>query len=417
MTDVAKRLGGATAAEAALQTLIIFLATVEVVQSSMYAVLTPLLPAFEGEFSLSKAQAGLLVAMFPIGMVLVSPPVGLFAARVGVKRSCLASLFVLAAMNIWFGFAQRFAELLVIRFVQGAAGALCWSAAFAWLVEVAPRQRRGEMIGVLAGASAAGAMLGPAVGGTAVMLGRSEAFCGVAAVALLLVAIGGRYREPLTGPIPSFASIRLAHRSRRVLGVLWLVAVPGLVLGMLLVLAPLQLSRLGWGGGWIAGTYLVAAFIGVIARPAIGRWSDRRGRLVAIRILLGGATPAVLAIPWLTRPWLVAPLVVCAVSAYGATWGPSMAVLSQLYEHFGIAQVLGFVLMNVAAGAGLIVGAAAGGAIAELAGDATSYTLVAALSLGTMLALTNVAKTERAEQERAGADAVAFPEPRGAVSS
>jgi len=52
------------------------------------------------------------------------------------------------------------------------------------------------------------------------------------------------------------------------------VVVTALLLGIIFVLAPLQLDRVGWGPVGIAGTFLAAAFFGVIARPLIGRWAD-----------------------------------------------------------------------------------------------------------------------------------------------
>jgi MFS family permease len=353
----------------------------------MYSVLAPLLPALEREFSLSKAQAGLLVSMFAVGMVVAALPVGLFASSVGVKRSMVISLVVLAAMSVGFGLAQNFGELLAVRFAQGAADALCWSCALAWLVEMAPRARRSEMIAILSGAGAAGAMVGPAVGAIAVAVGRDAAFAGVACFALILAFLSSRFVGPASAERPTVRSIGQAHASRAILGMQTLVAVPGLLLGALLVLAPLQLSRLGWGAGGIAGTYLVAAFVGVIARPFVGRWADRYGRLRVIRLLLLGSIPVTVLIPWLTAPRILTVFVVCAVSGYGAIWGPAMALLSQAYEEARISQVAGFAFMNVSAGGGIIVGSAAGGVIADIAGDATTYTLAAAICLATAVAL------------------------------
>ena len=79
------------------------------------------------------------------------------------------------------------------------------------------------------------------------------------------------------------------------------------------MLAPLRLHRLGWGAVGIAGTYLVAAGVGVLARPLVARWAERRGRLHAIRLLLLACIAGSLAIPWSASPWLVSFLVVCAL--------------------------------------------------------------------------------------------------------
>jgi MFS family permease len=368
--------------------LALLVSAMAVVETLLYSALAPLLPAFKEELGLSKAQSGLLVAMYAIGLGVAAIPGGVLASRVGVKPSALGGLLMLAATSVAFGFIHTYGGLLATRFLQGAAGALCWASGIAWLVEVAPRHRRGEMIGMFSGASAAGAMLGPVVGAVGALVGRAEAFCGVAVCALLLAIAAARLPRPARVAKQSLAVLRTAHQgSRQLLTGQWLVVLPGLLLGTIGVLAPLRLHRLGWGPGGIAGTYLVAAAIGVLARPFVGRWADRRGRLTAIRIVLLACIFVTLALPSVWNPWLLSVFVVAALINYGLLWGPAMAFLSQTYEESGVAQVLGFALMNLAAGIGIVVGSAGGGEVAHVAGDLTAYALTAAACLATIAAL------------------------------
>jgi MFS family permease len=125
----------------------------------------------------------------------------------------------------------------------------------------------------------------------------------------------------------------------------------------------------------------------VLARPFVGRWADRRGRLTAIRIVLLACIFVTLALPSVWNPWLLSVFVVAALINYGLLWGPAMAFLSQTYEESGVAQVLGFALMNLAAGIGIVVGSAGGGEVAHVAGDLTAYALTAAACLATIAAL------------------------------
>jgi MFS family permease len=358
-----------------------------VVETLLYSALAPLLPTFKQVLGLSKAQAGLLVAMYAIGLSVAAVPLGLLASRVGVKRAALGGLVMLAATSVAFGLVDTYGELLVTRFLQGAAGALCWASGISWLVNVAPRQRRGEMIGIFSGASAGGAVLGPAVGGAAALIGRAEAFAAVAGFALLLAIVAARLPRPAGSERQSLAVVSKAHGSRHLLSGQWLVALPGLLLGTIGVLAPLRMHRLGWGPVGIAATFLTAAAIGVLARPLIGRWADRRGRVGAIRLLLLACVAVTLAIPSVASPWLLAVFVVSAVGTYGLLWGPAMALVSDAYEEEGVTQALGFALMNLTAGVGVVVGSAAGGEVAHLAGDVTAYAVVAAVCLATSSAL------------------------------
>jgi MFS family permease len=368
--------------------LVIVVSAIAVVETLLYSALAPLLPSFRQALGLSKAQAGLLVAMYAIGLSAAAVPLGLLAARIGVKGSAIAGLLMLAATSLAFGLVGSYWALLLTRFLEGVAGALCWASGIAWLVDVAPRQRRGEMIGIFSGASAGGAMLGPLVGGVAALAGRAGAFAGVAGFALLIAAASTRLPRPQPGVRQSLATIRRAHGSGKLLSAQWMVVLPGLLLGMIGLLAPLRFHRLGWGPAGIAATFLVAALSGLLARPVIGRWADRRGRLAAIRLLLLACVALTLLIPSVASPWLLAVVVVTAISTYGLLWGPAMALVSDRYEQEGIAQSLAFALMNLTAGVGVLVGSAAGGEIAHLAGDLSAYGLAATACLLSVTALT-----------------------------
>ena len=371
-----------------MRRLVLLVCAMAVVETVFYSALAPLLPTLREQLGLSKAHVGLLVAMYAVGLCVAALPVGLLASGAGVKRAALAGLLGLAVASVAFGLAHSFWELLVSRFLQGAAGALCWAAGITWLVEVAPRARRGEMIGLVAGASAAGAVLGPVVGGAAALVGRAAAFGAVAGFAVLVAVAAARLPQPAAAQWQPLALVGRAHSSRELWGGQWLVCLPGLLLGTIGVLAPLRLHTLGFGPIGIATTYLVAASIGVLARPAIGRWADRRGHIGAIRLLLLTCVAVTVAVLAVGDRWLLAVCVVLAVCSYGLLWGPTMASLSQGYEHAGIAQALGFALMNLTVGIAVVVGSAAGGEIAHLAGDVTVYAFTIAACLGTFTALT-----------------------------
>ena len=367
--------------------LVVFLAASAAVQGILFSALAPMLPSLEREFGLSKAQAGLLVGMFAVGQGVAALPVGLLASRVSVKHFVLAGLTMLAAATAAFGLSDSFTELLLTRFLQGSCAGLCLASGYAWIVAAVPGARRGEMIGILSGAASAGQLLGPVIGGVAVLNGRTGVFVGVTASILLLATLGARLPGPPLGRRRSLALVLEAHRSRAVVGGLWLVAVPGLLLGLVFALAPLQFDRLGWGVVGIAGAFLAAALAGVAARPLTGRWADRRGLLDALRLLLLACVPVTLVIPWVGRPWVLTACIVCAVTMYGVLIGPSLAFVSHAYDVAGIAQMLGFALMILISGIALFTGSAAGGWVAHLGGDAASYALAALIPFATFVVL------------------------------
>ena len=79
------------------------------------------------------------------------------------------------------------------------------------------------------------------------------------------------------------------------------------------------------------------------------------------------------AIAFATEPLVVAALVVAASIAYGGFYTPGMALVADRAELAGLAQGIGFGVMNSAWAAGALLGPALGGALAQAFGDAVPY--------------------------------------------
>ena len=364
-------------------------------ETLMYAAMSPLLPSLSREFALTKAQAGVLVAAYPLGQVVAALPLVFFVARAGVRVSVVCGLAMLGLMSVAFGLASTYDLLVASRLLQGVAGALCWSSALGWLVESLPRARRGEVIGVAMGVSSAGLLLGPVFGGLAAFVGRDVAFAAIGVVGMpLAVAVAVRRDTAVTAERPSLTEITAAHATRDVLVGQGMLLLPGLLVGVLGVLGPLQLYRAGIGSSGIATTFLVAAATGVLLRPFVGRWSDRRGRVAPIRACLIFAAPLTFAMPFVGNRWILAAVVVVAFALYETLWGPAIAFLADCYERTGIQQGSGFALMNIASGVGMVVGAAAGGFAARMLGDRVVYSAVAAASVGVFVALRGAGRSK-----------------------
>jgi len=383
-----------------MRRLVAFASAVVLVDTVFFAALAPLLPSFEDEFGLSKGQVGILVAMYALGGIAGALPAGWFATRIGIRATVLAGLGTLMATSIAFGLADSYWLLVVTRFAQGIGGAFCWTGALAWLVSGTPAARRGEMIGFAMSGAIVGALLGPVLGAAASGFGRLPAFAGVAAVALVLALWALRLERPAPEEAQPLRLLLSAVRSRRVLTGMWLLALPALLFGVVSVLAPLQLSRLGWGTVGIAATFLVAAAIEAAINPAIGIWSDRQSRLAPIRFGLLAAPAVSLAIPWIDARWLLSVFVVLAGISYGVFWAPAMAMLTDAWEVMGLGYGLGFALMNFAWAPGNVIGAAVGGGLAEAAGDVAAYSAAAAACLVTFAVI--AAPTRRLSRQPVG---------------
>ena len=70
---------------------------------------------------------------------------------------------------------------------------------------------------------------------------------------------------------------------------------------------------------------------------------------------------------------MLAALVVVASVAFGSFWTPAMSLLSDEAETRGLDYGYAFALINLAWAPGQTIGAAGGGALAELTSDAVPY--------------------------------------------
>jgi MFS family permease len=367
--------------------LLLLVGAIVFVDTMFYAALTPLLPEYAADHDLSKAGAGLLSAAYALGALVGGLPGGIAAARLGVRPTVLAGLAGMAATTLTFGLADNIVLLDLARFLQGVSSSFSWTAALAWLVAAAPPDRRGETIGAAMGAAIFGALFGPVVGAAASYVGTASAFGSVAVLAAALAVWA--LRTPTFAPQDPQPLTRLfaATRDRHIAGAIWFVAIPALLFGTLNVLAPLRLSALGLTTLAIGAIWLISALFEALMAPAIGRFSDRRGRLVPLRGGLLAAGLATATLPWIDHAWLLAIGVIVLSIAAGAFWSPAMSLLADRAEEIGLDYAYGFALINLAWAPGAAAGSAVGGAVARATSDTVVYLALSALCLGTLLTL------------------------------
>ena len=352
-----------------------------------FAALTPLLPEYADEFDLSKTGAGALQAAYPLGVLVGSIPSGYVAARFGVKPTAVVALAVIALTSAVFGYADSIVVLDVARFFQGIGSAFAWTAALAWLVAVAPPQRRGQLIGTVLGVAIAGALIGPVLGGIASLLGTGPVFSGVGLIAVGVAVVAGAMDAPPRGERQPISFLWGALHERRILGGLWLVALPALMFGTMSVLVPLRLSELGFAAAAIAAVFLVSGGLEAAISPITGHVADRRGKRYPITIGLAASALALLLLPWPQHGPVLAIATVLAACAFGTFWTPAMSFLTDTSERIGLEVAWGFALANLAWAPGQALGSAAGGSLARATADAVPYLILSGCCLATLAAV------------------------------
>jgi MFS family permease len=370
-----------------MRRLLAFVCALVGVDTIFFSALTPLLPHYAAAAGLSKAGAGVLTAAYPAGTLIGSLPSGALVARLGDRAVAVLGLTLMAAATLTFGWSTTPALLDAARFVQGLGGACTWTAALSWLATAAPEERRGELLGTALGAAVVGALFGPVVGAAATAVGTGPAFSAAAVADALLIAVAFTVPSPRPEVPQPLRAVLPALRDGQVMMGSWLMALAGIAFGMLDVLAPLRLSRLGVSGLLIAATFLCGALVESGLSPLAGRLSDRFGaaRPLSVSLVVGAA--CALVIPQLTSaPWLIGVLV-AGTPFYGTLFAPASALVASGAQGLGLNQGIAFALSNLTWAAGQSIAAGASGALAQATSDVVPYALLAVACLGTLIAL------------------------------
>ena len=366
-----------------MRRLLILASTMVFFDVAFFAAIAPLLPHYVSEFGLSEAQAGILQGAYAAGTLIFALPAGILAARIGPRATVISGLALFGVSGLVFGFGDEIVLLDVARFCQGAAGAMIWSGAFAWLIAEFPPERRGAMIGTAVGTAVVGALFGPLLGGLAAHVGTEAVFSAVTVVAVILIAAAARTPEIGVSEAQDLRTALTVMATRPIVVATAFVAVPSLMAGAIEVLVPLRIDDLGGSATVIAAAFVAGAALEAGTAPIAGRYSDRAGRrapFVGGMVICAGAMLGLAAAQGLGV--VISGLLIMSLGA-GLSFTPAIAALSEAGEAARLHEGFAAGLSNIAWAAGQVVGALFGGGLASMVGFAVPILGVAALLAGT----------------------------------
>jgi len=163
------------------------LITTNMVDMIGFMIVVPLLPFYALDMHATPETIGWIIAAFSISQLVASPLWGRVSDRFGRRPVLLISLTSSAAAFMIFGLADTIGLLFVSRIVQGIGGGTT-GVAQAYVADTIPPAQRARALGWLSAATAAGVIIGPAIGSLASHLGQEAP--GFLAAGLCLVNVG-----------------------------------------------------------------------------------------------------------------------------------------------------------------------------------------------------------------------------------
>jgi MFS transporter, DHA1 family, tetracycline resistance protein len=350
-----------------------------------WSAVVPLVPTFAAQLHLSQTTAGLLAGATGLAVLAIAVPSGMLADRYGARRLTLISSALMSGALLAHAI-PGFWPLLAARFVFGLGFGTVWTAGIAWIGELAPRDRREQMLARPMAIAGFAFMVGPVFGG---VVGQSfgvrtpfvaTGFVGLA-IGLLLLRVPEPRREARPATPSLGETLRRAAREPVVVASLGLMLIASCASSAIYLLVPLQLHDDGLSARGIGAAFSIAALVFACCSILVGRLGAR-----ATRLVVGGAASGLLAAVLLlpvasaTVPSLVGLLVLRA-PLFAVLFGIAFPLAAWGADRAGIGHGVVLGLLNGVWAAATVIGPIAGGALADAAGRSAVYLMLVAGSL------------------------------------
>lgn len=407
MTDTNETLAAPPAmpgvtSKARMPGVVYLLAAVTFLIGTTELVVAGLLPEIAGALDVTQAQAGLLVTLFAVGMIIGAPVMAMATLRVSPRASLVGALLLFSAAHFVAALSSSFTVELVARFFAGVATGTFWAvgATVATAAAGAASSARATslMVGGLTLANVLGVPIGTAVGQ---WLGWRAPFWALAVLAVITAVILALRLPRPDGAAPA-GSFRAEVASLRK-GRLWLIylacaLVPGAFLSAYSYVSPMLIERAHVVASIVPVVLLGYGVATIIGTAIGGRLGDERPfwtaipAVVLIAIILGalalfGANPVV----------AIAMFVLLGLVALIA----QPVMIGQAIRTAGNTYTLAIALSTSALNVGIAGGSALGGiGLASSLGTAGPAVVGAIIAVVAVIVLLILAKITTSGQSR-----------------
>jgi MFS family permease len=337
----------------------------------------PVLPRYvRGPLGSTDLAVGVVIGAYAITGLLLRPVAGRFADTRGRKPLVLAGAIVLSLSGLLYLPHLGLAELICARLVLGVGEGTLYTAGSAWIVDLAPAERRGRVLGLYGLAVWGGLSVGPLAGELLLHAsGYRAVWIFAATMPLLGALLATRVADPFK-PLPHAQPHPLI--APEAVGPGLAVALASIGYAAVATFVVLLLEARGIGQG--AAVFGVFAAMIVVARLFLGHLPDRVGAArVAIGATLGEAAGLLLIAVAQSLPVALAGGMAMGI-AFSLINPSLMLIAVDRVAASGRGATMGTFTAFFDAGVGF--GAPLAGAAAALGGYEAAFLLAAAIAVG-----------------------------------
>jgi MFS family permease len=281
--------------------------------------LFPTLPQYVASLGGTTSQIGVVIAVFTLISVVVRPSLARAADAFGRKKLMILGAAVSTLMFVFYSRVDSISSLYVLRAVHGIAHGSCLGVSFAYVADLAPMNRRGEVMGIFGVANVFGMAVFPAIGSA--IITNTQSFPTLFTVSIIIAAVAFLCPFFLEENKPGIrkgekVSFRAVIRQRPVLVASLALFTTSTVFGAVSTFVPVFAPQRGVANVGLFFTSYAIVTLG--SRLFAGRLSDRLGRRKVILPFMALVALAVFLLPLLHSVYLLVLIGACYGLGAGA---------------------------------------------------------------------------------------------------
>jgi MFS family permease len=273
--------------------------------------ITPALPEIRDAFGVSSGEVGLLITVFTLPGIALTPVLGVLSDRHGRKKILVPALLLFGVAGGLCAFARSFELLLALRLVQGMGAAALGTLNVTVIGDIFTGHERSAALGYNSSVLSVGTASYPAIGGALAALGWFYPF----ALAFVAIPVGFLVLLSLRNPEPRneqrlkdyFGDVLARLKDREVLGLLGVSLLTFIILfGPQLTFLPILMDERFGAPSYLRGAVLSGASLTTALTSAqLGALTSRVGERTLLKVAFVLYAAGLIGVAFVPSVWLL----------------------------------------------------------------------------------------------------------------